>query len=184
MLPALPSKASLPHTFHLTYSLHNIPSCIMSLLTHHTTSHNICTVCSSVYSNVPQVKDTLFVNAMQKVPLYNNVPQKGAMLFPTSEYFYASGLTFVNYADGATLSSCQAFGCTCGWVGGAPLQSDGRFYSGVTQRTDRLRFINSPQRIFWDRSDIIIDLDGSLTGTILMTSLLGLILTHFTQMEP
>ena len=94
------------------------------------------------------------------------------MLFPITEFFYVSGLTFVNYVDGAPLSVCVTYGCTCGWVGGAPLQSDGVYVHGVTQRTERLRFINSPQRIFWDRSDVIIDLDGSLTGKIL---------THFTS---
>ena len=128
-----------------------------------------------MYSDVPQVVDTLFVNAMQKVPLYNNVPQRGAMLFPTTEFFYVSGLTFVNYVDGAPLSTCVAYGCTCGWVGGEPLQSDGWLYHGMTQRVERLRFINSPQRIFWDRSDVIIDLDGSLTGASLPTSLSTLI---------
>ena len=103
---------------------------------------------------------------MQKMPLYSNNPRNGALLFPTTEFFYVSGLTFVNYVDGAILSSCVAIACTCIWRGGEPLQADGRYYHGVTQRTERLRFINSPQRIFWDRSDIIIDLDGSLTGTI------------------
>ena len=104
------------------------------------------------------------MGAMQKIPAYNSAPQKGAMLFPITEFFYVSGLTFVNYVDGAPLSTCVAVGCTCQWVGGAPLQSDGVHFVGVTQRVEGLRFINSPQRIFWDRSDVIIDLDGSLTG--------------------
>ena len=121
-----------------------------------------------MYSDVPQVSDILFVNAMQKVPLYNNVPQRGAMLFPTTEFFYVSGLTFVNYVDGAPLSTCVPLGCVCSWIGGAPLSDgNGMGFSGlnaVTQRVERLRFINSPQRIFWDTRDVIIDLDGSLTG--------------------
>ena len=107
---------------------------------------------------------------MQKIPLYNSAPQKAALLFPTTEFFYVSGLTFVNYVDGAPLSTCVRSGCVCGWGGGAPLRSDTVDYHGVTQRVEGLRFINSPQRIFWDRSDVIIDLDGSLTGAPLSHS--------------
>jgi hypothetical protein len=117
---------------------------------------------SSVFTTRPQLTNSLFVATLD--PIKNPAPMVGAVLFPQNEYFYASGLTFVDYVQGAPLSSCVAFGCVCGWQGGAPFQSDVMNYNGFTQRVDRLRFINSPYRAFWDRTDVMVDLDGSLSG--------------------
>jgi hypothetical protein len=96
--------------------------------------------------------------------------QVGGVLFPLNEFFYASGLTFVDYVLGAPFSSCIPFGCTCGWIGidGSPVKvpytSDFMYANGYTQRVEKLQFINSPHRAFWERTDIMIDLDGTLSG--------------------
>jgi hypothetical protein len=117
---------------------------------------------TNAYGTTPQMIDNLFVHQMDPTAV---IKPHGGMLFPQNEFFYASGLTFVNYPEGSgAMSSCQASGCTCGWVGGTPRQGDNQFRLGFTQRTERLRFFNSDRRIFWDRTDIMHDLDGTLTG--------------------
>jgi hypothetical protein len=88
----------------------------------------------------PQVKDALFVSSLHTP--YSPTGAKIALAGPNIEFFYVSGATFVDYTDGIPLTPCVPAGCIC-----LPVFDQLVDYQlqGYTYRTDRLKFINSPQ---------------------------------------
>jgi hypothetical protein len=92
------------------------------------------------FTTRPQVKEALFVGSL-RTP-HSPSTARVAMAPPNNEYFYMSGLTFVNYTKGFPLSPCLFAGCVC-QPGKVPLSNF--LKQGFTYRTDRLRFVNSPQ---------------------------------------
>jgi hypothetical protein len=123
-------------------------------------------ICNSRFSWRPQIKDTLFVATMDNVARPS--PRKGALLVPESEFLYISGVTFVNYGDTGALNHCAGFGvnpCVCSWSRTTPLASDFHHPHSFTARVDRLRFVNTTLRVWFERTQQYWDLDGSLSGS-------------------
>jgi len=123
-------------------------------------------ICNSRFSWRPQIKDTLLVATMDNVARPS--PRKGALLVPESEFLYISGATFVNYGDTGALNHCAGFGtnpCVCSWSRTTPLVSDFHHPHSFTARVDRLRFVNTTLRVWFERTQQYWDLDGSLSGS-------------------
>eukprot|EP00048_Salpingoeca_helianthica_P015090 m.224971 g.224971 ORF g.224971 m.224971 type:complete len:4030 (+) comp16594_c0_seq1:296-12385(+) len=102
------------------------------------------------YSNIPNLHDVLLVGS-----LTGRANGKHAMTTPQNEFFYVSGATMVNYGSAGAIAGC------------ADCNSDENLrQGGYTVRFERLTFINSPVRTHWNepRKDILVDLDGTLTG--------------------
>jgi hypothetical protein len=124
-------------------------------------------ICNSRFSWRPQIKDTLLVATMDKIARPS--PRKGALLVPESEFLYISGVTFVNYGDTGALNHCDGFGlnpCFCSWSRTIPLATDFYHPHSFTARVDRLRFVNTTLRVWFERTQQYWDLDGSLSGVV------------------
>jgi hypothetical protein len=125
-------------------------------------------MCNSRFSWRPQIKDTLFVASMDIVSRPS--PRKGALLVPEAEFFYISGVTFVNYGDTGVLNHCKGVGggladidpCFCTWSRTTPLSSDALYPHSFTVRVDRLRFVNTTLRVWFERTQQYWDLDGTV----------------------
>ncbi len=122
-------------------------------------------MCNSLFSWRPQIKGMLLVATMDNVARPS--PRKGALLVPESEFFYISGVTFVNFGDTGALNHCYGFGttpCFCFWSRTTPFVADALHPHAFTIRVDRLRFVNTTLRVWFERTEQYWDLDGSLSG--------------------
>jgi hypothetical protein len=87
----------------------------------------------------PNMRDSLFVGDMNS-PYSRKLSNRVVMALPNEEFYYLSGATFVNYPSDILLTACVPRGCLC-----APMLEpfSDKSHSGVTYRTERLRFINT-----------------------------------------
>lgn len=121
-------------------------------------------MCYPTYSARPQLKDNLFVAYLDGASAPTTGGFRGGLLMPEIEFGYASGATFVNYGSTGAITSCKNLGCVCIFQRSTPLGADAIDPRAHSFRFERVGFINTTTRVNWDRSDILMDLDGSLTG--------------------
>jgi len=99
----------------------------------------------------PHYLDSLFVGSLTGA----NTGRIGIWA-PQDEFFYGSGLTFVNFTgSGGALAGCN--NCP---------GSEHKNQGGHTYRYDRLKFVNVQRRTIWMPyyKDIVWDVDGTLAG--------------------
>lgn len=105
------------------------------------------------YGNDPNVRDTLFACTTG----HPSGCGSRAITAPQDEFWYGSGITFVNYGTSAVLFGCHS------------CNSDSNFkQGGYTYRFDRLAWVSSFVRVGWNepRKEMFRDLDSTLTGHV------------------
>jgi hypothetical protein len=130
-------------------------------------------MCENAYTDKPMLEHTLVVASTDPATI---PATRTGLLMPLEDYTFVKNITFVNFGpNNQAVSGCADNGCLCGppkLLGSPASLSDrkvggnaGSSAFGFTHRFAGLRFVNSPSRVLWDRNDILVDLDGSLTNS-------------------